>query len=52
LVADDICIIRSFTTDSDLDRHIGDVIDYVEGLKLSLQQEAIAMETNGHLMVI
>jgi CRP-like cAMP-binding protein len=52
LVADDICIIRSFTTDADLDRHIGDVIDYVEGLKLSLGQEAIAMETNGHLMVI
>lgn len=52
LVAEDIVIIRSFTTDGELDKYIGDVIDYVEGLKQSLKQEAIAMETNGHLMVI
>lgn len=52
LVGEDIYIVRAFVTQAELDRYLGDVLEYVEGLKLELSQEAMAVEVNQKLMLI
>ncbi len=52
LVSETIYIVRSYVTQSDLDRHLPAVIEYVESLKQELKQEAMAIEVNQKLMLI
>ncbi len=52
LVSEDIYIVRTFVTQSELDRYLGDVLEFVEGLKEELSQEAMAVEVNQKLMLI
>ncbi len=52
LVNETIHIVQSFAAPSDLDKHLPDVIEYVESLKQELQQEAMALEVNQKLMLI
>jgi CRP-like cAMP-binding protein len=52
LVGEDIHLVRSFCSQSVLDKHMGEVVDYVEILKQELQQEAMALEVNQKLMLI
>lgn len=42
----------SYVTQTDLDRHLASLLDFVEGLKLELKQEAMALEINERLMLI
>jgi len=52
LVNETIHLVRSFCTQTILDERMGSVIDYVEGMKKELQQEAMAIEVNQKLMLI
>ena len=52
LVGEDIHIVRSYATQADLDAHLQKILDYVEGLKQELRQEAMAVEINQKLMLI
>jgi CRP-like cAMP-binding protein len=52
LVSESIHIVRSYATQADLDAHLQTILDYVEGLKRELRQEAMAVEINQKLMLI
>lgn len=52
LVSEAIYIVRTFVTQAELDRYLGDVLEYVEQLKEELAQEAMAVEVNQKLMLI
>lgn len=52
LVGEDIHIVRSYATQTDLDSNLQKIMDYVEGLKQELRQEAMAVEINHKLMLI
>jgi|GEM_PF-2445426 len=52
LVEEDIHLVRSYCSQPVLDKHMGEVVDYVETLKQELQQEAMALEVNQKLMLI
>jgi hypothetical protein len=52
LVNEDIVIVQTFVTEADLDRHMAAVIEYVEGIKEELQQEAMAIEVNQKLILV
>lgn len=52
LVGEDIHIVRSYATQTDLDRYLQEILDYVERLKVELRQEAMALEINQKLMLI
>lgn len=52
LVSETIHIVRTYVTQAELDRYLGDVLEYVEGLKEALKQEAMALEVNQKLMII
>ncbi len=52
LVSEGIHIVRSYATQADLDTHLQTILDYVEGLKRELRQEAMAVEINQRLMLV
>ncbi len=52
LVSETIHIVRSFITQADLDRHLPEILDYMERLKHELKQEAMALEINQKFMLI
>lgn len=52
LVSETIYIVRTTVTQTELDRYLGDVLEYVERLKSELKQEAMALEVNKKLMII
>ena len=52
LVSETIHIVRTFVTQAELDRYLGDVLEYIERLKFVLRQEAMALEVNQKLMLI
>lgn len=52
LVSEDIHIVRSYATQTDLDAHLQQILDYVEQLKQALRQEAMAVEINQKLLLI
>ncbi|MFN8418611.1 MAG: cyclic nucleotide-binding domain-containing protein [Anaerolineae bacterium] len=52
LVGESIHIVRSYATQTDLDRFLREILDYVESLKTELRQEAMAVEINQKLMLI
>lgn len=52
LVEENIHLVRSFCSQPALDKHMGEVVDYVETLKRELQQETMALEVNQKLMLI
>lgn len=52
LVGETVYIVTSYVTQTDLDRHLGSILDFVEGLKVELRQEAMALEINERLMLI
>ncbi len=52
LVSETIHIVRTYVTQTELDRYLGDVLEYVEGLKGKLKQEAMALEVNQKLLLI
>lgn len=52
VISESISIVRSYTTQRDLDQHLPAVVEYVESLKQELKQEAMAIEINRRLMLI
>ena len=52
LVGETVYIVTSYVTQADLDRHLAAIVDFVEGLKQELKQEAMALEVNEKLMLI
>ena len=52
LVAENTTVVFAYASDSDLQQHIGQVVDYCEELKRSMEQEAIALEINGDMYFI
>jgi hypothetical protein len=52
LVQEDIHLVRSYCSQPVLDKHMGEVVDYVDALKQELHQEAMALEVNQKLMLI
>jgi hypothetical protein len=52
LVNETIHIVRSYVTESDMDKYLPDVLEYVEKLKAELRQEAMAVEVNQKLLLI
>ncbi len=47
-----INVVQTFVTKSDIDRHLGDVLAFVEQLKTDLNQEAMALEINHNIMLV
>lgn len=52
LVGENIHIVQTFVTKSDMDRHLGAVLTFVEQLKTDLNQEAMALEINHNIMLV
>jgi CRP-like cAMP-binding protein len=52
LVGETVYIVTSYVTQSDLDRHLERVLDFVDRMKHELKQEAMALEVNERLMLI
>ncbi|MDQ5826003.1 MAG: Crp/Fnr family transcriptional regulator [Chloroflexota bacterium] len=52
LVGETVYIVTSYVTQSDLDRHLERVLDFVDRMKHELKQEAMALEVNEKLMLI
>ncbi|MBI5952892.1 MAG: cyclic nucleotide-binding domain-containing protein [Chloroflexi bacterium] len=52
LVEEQIHLVRSYCSQSALDKHMTEVVEYVETLKQELRQEAMALEVNQKLMLI
>lgn len=51
-VPETLHIVRTYVTKADLDRHLSQVLGFVEQLKLKVGQEALAIEVNAKLMLI
>jgi hypothetical protein len=52
LVEDELCIVRSFTTEARLRDHLPHVLEHAEALKRTLWQEALAIEIRGRLLIL
>ncbi|MBI1881880.1 MAG: cyclic nucleotide-binding domain-containing protein [Chloroflexi bacterium] len=52
LVNETIHIVRAYTTRAHLNRHLDQVLDYLEGLKVELKQEAMALEVDQRLILV
>jgi CRP-like cAMP-binding protein len=52
LVSETIFIVRTYASQAELDRHLPNVLTYVERLKEELKQEAMALEVNQKLLII
>jgi hypothetical protein len=44
--------VQTYVTKTALDRHLGEVLEYVEKLKTELGQEAMALEVNRNIMLV
>jgi CRP-like cAMP-binding protein len=47
-----IYLVQAYVTKSALDRHLGDVLAFVEKLKTELNQDVMALEVNRNLMLV
>lgn len=52
IASEKINIIQTYVTKSDIDRHLGDVLAFVENLKTELGQEVMALEVNHNVMLV
>ncbi|NWF68589.1 MAG: cyclic nucleotide-binding domain-containing protein [Chloroflexi bacterium] len=52
LVSETVYIVRSYTTQTDLDKFLPDVMEYMAELKQALKQEAMAVEVNQKLILV
>jgi hypothetical protein len=52
LVREAVHLVQTYATSTDLHRHLSEVINYVKMLKQELQQEAMALEVDHHLMLL
>ncbi|HXV99724.1 MAG TPA: hypothetical protein VEC93_14975, partial [Anaerolineae bacterium] len=52
LVSETIHIIRAYTTRAQMNRHLDQVLDFLEGLKAELKQEAMALEVDQRLILV
>ncbi|MFQ5578379.1 MAG: cyclic nucleotide-binding domain-containing protein [Anaerolineae bacterium] len=52
LVSETVHIVRSFVTQADMNAHLNSVLAFVEDLKGELEQEAMAVEVDGKLMLV
>jgi hypothetical protein len=52
LVSETVHIVRSYTTQADLDKYLADIMEYMETLKKDLKQEAMAVEVNQKLILV
>jgi CRP-like cAMP-binding protein len=52
MAGDKIYLIQTYVTKADMDRHLGDVLAFVEKLKTELDQDVMALEVNRNVMLI
>lgn len=52
LVKEKTTMVYAYCTDEDLQNHAEKVIDFCEGLKIELKQDAVALEINGEMYFI
>ena len=52
LVTEQVTIVRAFVSQQLLDTHLNSVIDYAGQLKAEMQQEAIALDVDGQLVLV
>ncbi len=52
MAGDKIYLVQTYVTKIDMDRHLGDVLAYVEKLKTELGQEVMALEVNRNVMLV
>lgn len=52
LVGETVYIVTSYVTQTDLDRHLERILEFVDRMKYELKQEAMALEVNDRLMLI
>ncbi len=52
LVSETIHIVRAYTTRAHMNRHLDQVLAYLEGLKAELKQEAMALEMDQRLILV
>jgi CRP-like cAMP-binding protein len=52
LVGEQVFLVHSYTTKSELRKYLDEVVEYVRGLKMALKQEAMALEVNRKLTLI
>lgn len=49
---EEIYLVQTFVTKTDMDQHLGKVLAYVEQIKTELDQEAMALEVNHNIMLV
>jgi CRP-like cAMP-binding protein len=52
LVHEAVHVVQTYATNTDLQRHLPEVVNYVKRLKQELQQEAMALEVDHQLMLL
>jgi CRP-like cAMP-binding protein len=52
MAGDKIYLVQTYVTKADMDRHLGDVLAFVEKLKTKLGQDVMALEVNHSVMLV
>ena len=52
LIKENVNICESYCKETELKKHISDIIDYCESLKIELRQESISLEVNNKLYFV
>ncbi len=52
MAGESIYIVQTYVTKSDMDQHLGALLEYVEKLKTTLGQEVVALEVNHNIMLV
>lgn len=52
LVGETVYIVRTYATEADMNRYMGEIIAYIKEIKISLKQETIAFEVDQTLALL
>lgn len=52
LVAEKTVVVFAYAAESDLEAHVGDVVELAESIKAEMKQEAVAVEIDGEMYFI
>jgi hypothetical protein len=52
LVSETVYIVQAFTTQTGMNRHLKDVVEYAKDIKAMLKQEAMALEVDRQLILL
>ena len=52
LISETVYIVQAFTTQTGMNRHFNDVVEYAKAVKASLRQDAMALEVDRQMILL